>query len=245
MHPGETSERGVRGSRLWVGAAVSAVFVLLVLFLLVDLRTSVHEARVLRAGTACAGDTTTDCLAHGQVELGPYSDSVRTRMVSVFVSSPDAEPGDSDLVDLLPADYDDVLDLGDRAVAHRVDGTVVALSRTTGGDRVALAQTGVHAAIVDVSFILSILGVLARGLGTLRECRRAGLGWSDHVVTRLALRRRRADSLMLVGGFSGIVAFYLATLDVRVWVVAALLAAITWWGSAVSRRLRGVGKHAA
>jgi hypothetical protein len=229
-----------------VGSACLAIFAVVVLFLLVDLRTSVHEARVLRAGTVCAEDgTTTDCLAQESVVLGPFNDALRTRMVSTYVRAADAEPGDSDLVDLLPADYGDVVDLGERAIAHRVDGTVVALSRASSGDRVAIAQTGVHATIVDVSYLLALTGLLARGFGSIRECRRAGRGWTDRVPLVVARRRTWTDALMLVGGFGAVVAFILATYDVRAWTTAAILAAVVWWGPAVERRLRGTGRHAA
>ena len=245
MHPVEASERALRGSRLWVATACSAIFVVVVLFLLVDLRTSVHEARVLSAGVVCPEGPDTDCLAQEPVELGPSNDAVRTRMVTWYVSAIDADPGDSDLVDVLPADHGRVVDLGERAVAYRVDGTIVALSGTTRGERVHLAQTGMHAVLVDGFYLAALVGLLVRAHGTVRDSRRAGLAWSDRVPFRLAVRRRPADALMLVGGFGAIVVFVLATYDVRVWVGVATIAVAVWWGPAVERRLRGVGKHAA
>jgi hypothetical protein len=54
MHPADASERVLRGSRLWVVTACSGIFVVVVLFLLVDLRTSVHEARTLSTGVGPA-----------------------------------------------------------------------------------------------------------------------------------------------------------------------------------------------
>ena len=244
MHPVEASERDLRGARLWVVAACSGIFAAVVIFLLVDLRTSVHEARTLSAGVVCT-EAGTDCLAREPVELGPSNDAVRTRMVTWYVSAIDAEPGDSDLVDVLPADTRRVVDLGDRAVADRVDGTVVALSGATGGDRVRLAQTGTHAVLVDGFFLMALAGLLLRAYGTVRDSRRAGLGWSDRMPFTVAVRRRPSDALTLVGGFGAVVVFVLATYDTRVWVVAALLAATVWWGGALTRRLHGVGRHAA
>lgn len=245
MHPEAASEHALRGAVLWVVTGCSAIFVVVVLFLLVDLRTSVHEARVLSAGVSCTEQIRADCLAQGPVELGPSNDAVRTRMVSWYVSDIDAPPGDSDLVDVLPADHGRVVDLGERAVAHRVDGTIVALSDTTRGDHVHPALTGTHAVLVDGLYLLTLTGLLARAYGTVRESRRAGLGWSDRMPLTVAARRRPTDALMLVGGFGAIVAFVLATYDIRAWVVAALLAAIVWWGSAITRRLSGAGRHAA
>jgi hypothetical protein len=244
MHPVTANERVLRGARLWVVTACSAVFAVVVFFLLADLRTSVHEARTLGAGVVCT-EAATDCVVEEPVELGPSNDAVRTRMVTWYVSAIDAEPGDSDLVDVLPADNGRVVDLGDRAVAYRVDGTIVALSGTTGGDRVRLAQTGVHAVLVDGFYLAALVGLLVRAYGTVRDSRRAGLGWSDRMPFTVAVRRRPTDALTLVGGFGAIVVFVLATYDVRVWVVATLLAAAVWWGGALSRRLHGVGRHAA
>ena len=245
MHPEAASEHVRRGGVLWVVTGCSAIFVVVVLFLLVDLRTSVHEARVLGSGVVCTEQTRPDCLAQGPVELGPSNDAVRTRMVTWYVSDVGAPPGDSDLVDVLPADRGRVVDLGEWAVAHRVDGTVVALSDTTGGDRVHPAMTGRHAVLVDGLYLIVLAGLLARAYGMVRESRRAGLGWSDRLPRTVSVRRRPTDALMLVGGVGAIVAFILATYDIRAWVVAALLAAIVWWGSAVTRRLSRAGRHAA
>lgn len=87
MHPVEASERALRGSRLWVATACSAIFVVVVLFLLVDLRTSVHEARVLSAGVVCPEGPDTDCLAQEPVELGPSVFVLATYDVRVWVGA--------------------------------------------------------------------------------------------------------------------------------------------------------------
>ena len=245
MHPEAASAHVPRGSVLWVVTACSGIFVVVVLFLLVDLRTSVHEARVLGSGVVCAEAPGTGCLAQEPAVLGPFNDTRGTRMVDAYVRNVDAEPGDSDIVHLLPAYLDEVVDLGERAVAHRVDGRVVALSGTADGERIPLGLAGTHAVLADGLYLLTLTGLLVRAFGTVRACRRAGLAWSDRVPSTLAVRRRRSDALMLVGGFGAIVAFVLATYDVRAWVVAALLAAIVWWGSAITRRLSGAGRHAA
>lgn len=245
MGPGGVDPRAAAGARLWVVTAFAALALGVVVLLLADVRTSVAEARVLRAGDVCAAATGTDCLAQEPVVLGPYNDALRTRLVDLYVRDVDAEPGDSDIVHLLPADVDEAVDLGGRAVAHRVDGRVVALSGTAGGERIPLGLAGVHGVLVDVSFVLVLGGLVLRAYGTVRASRRSGLGWSDRQPYNLAVRRRKSDVVMLAGCVLAAVTFYVATYDVRVWVAAAVIVLAYWWWSPLERRLRGVGRHAA
>nr|WP_300053934.1 hypothetical protein [uncultured Nocardioides sp.] len=245
MGPGGVDPRAAAGARLWMMTALGVLTLGVVVLLLADIRTSVTEARVLRAGIVCEAATATDCLAQEPVVLGPYNDALRTRMVYAHVRNVDAEPGDSDLVDVLPAHFDDVADLGERAVAHRVEGRVVALSGTADGERIPLGLTGIHGVLVDVSFVLVLVGLVLRAYGTVRASRRAGLGWSDRQPYNLAVRRRPSDLVMLAGCVLGTVTFFLATFDVRVWVAAAVVVLASWWWSPLERRMRGVGRHAA
>lgn len=237
--------RAAGGNRLWVIAAIGVVFAGVVVFLLVDLRTSVHEARVLRSGVLCTEATASDCLAQAAVVLGPFNDSIRTRMVSVYVRDIDAGPDDRDIVNLLPADHEAVWELGEAAVAHRVDGRIVALSRTTGSERIAPAMSGLHAVVVDASFVVTLVGLLMRAYANVRAVRRAGVGWSGRKPYGVTVRARLADAVMLLGVSAAAVSFFLATWDVWAWVVAAVVVLIGWWGAPLSRRLRGTGRHAA
>lgn len=245
MGLGGVDPRAAAGPRLWVTTAVGVIVLGVVVLLLVDIRTSVHEARVLRSGTVCTGRIDSECLAQETVVLGPYNDARRTRVMDAYVRNVEAEPGDSDLVGVLPADYDQVLDLGERAVGHRVDGRLVALSGTSDAERIPLGWTGTHGVLVDAAFVLALVGLLLRAYGTVRASRRSGLGWSDRQPYAMSTRRRRSDLLVLMGGVGWIVTFFLATYDVRVWVVAAVVVLAAWWWSPFERRIRGVGRHAA
>lgn len=148
MGPGGVDPRAAAGPRLWLTTAVGVIVLGVLVLLLVDIRTSVHEARVLRSGAVCTGGIDSERLAQETVVLGPYNDARRTRVMDAYVRNVGAEPGDSDLVGVLPADHDQVLDLGERAGGHRVGGRLVALSGTGDAERIPLGWTGIHGVLV-------------------------------------------------------------------------------------------------
>ncbi len=176
------------GSRLWVSRAVAVVFLLGLPFLLHDLWVSVHEHRVLRAGVMC-GASTVDCLAEEDVTLGPRNDSRRTRMVDWYVRGVGEGPDDSDLVHLLPADDRTVLGFGPSAVAYRVDGTVVALSRTPTSERVPIAWDGTHGALLDGFLVAFVLATYDALVWTLAGLFVAATWWGPAVNRRILAPR--------------------------------------------------------